>query len=346
MFNFRSCAETNPAICLSSSQSECPVNRLGANNGLVPLAQLISGGRQAMCHTADPQFGSHNRFDQKRGVSPNSSFLPSRFHPSTVTFGFGLGSVTDYGRFGRERTREELGEVMRPDWRGDTSAYRWRDAPTAPPRQWVNTDDEPFMLYRDPPPWSALEEAKSAQRAQEIERRELVKRNVQSRASDVANVDYSSRKATAMRQQMDSLLVKRTEMRETFGLLDPAKPLSKRPLTTFTPMPTENPFAKRATSARDKLGCHAQQGPTKDERREWVPISKVPTPVFTQDLLDASAKENRNSVVSPVAGQAAKKQRRVSLPSTAPGSKAKSKPPRRSDQGTSGSDLRKWLITK
>lgn len=181
----------------------------------------------------------------------------------------------------------------------------------------------------------------------EAERREELKRNVDLRASGVAYVDLSGQKAAAAKQQIGSLLAKRTEMRQTFGLLKATSTPSPA-LTTFTPLPSTNPFKKRTTvpsakRAAEPTPCQA----TLAASTELIPLSKVPTPVFTQDLLNVNAKENRKAGPGPDgsanSSSTSKKQKRSSLPSSR-SIKAKSNQPRASESGTG--DLRSWLTTK
>ena len=88
-------------------------------------------------------------------------------------------------------------------------------------------------------------------------------------------------------------------------------------MVTSTPMPSGNPFKKRVTapSSVDKSVASPTAGASSREQGcGLIPLSKVPTPLFTQDLLDASAKENKKAGLvaegSGSGGQAAKKQRR------------------------------------
>ncbi|KAF6765194.1 hypothetical protein DFP72DRAFT_335465 [Ephemerocybe angulata] len=208
---------------------------------------------------------------------------------------------------------------------------------------WANREDEPFMLYRDPPPWAALDEAKCTMRSEEERRRKQVKSNIAMRQCDVAKVELSGGKAAAVKQQLENLLAKRrTQMREDFGL--ESKP---RTLTTAPSQPKSNPFGRRPDVA-PKPTFTAPPTPTlsASSSRELIPISRVRTPMFTQELLDVSSKENEKALKAGSEGidPPAKRQKRSSLPS----STSKSKQPQTLAPEKSGStvDLRKWFTKK
>ena len=177
----------------------------------------------------------------------------------------------------------------------------------------VNAFEEPFMLYRPPPPWASLAHHISSLRSEEKRRRESQKIAIAIRHSEFAAVDRSDHKMAAAKRQLESLVAKRTELRETFGMVSSTS--SSAPATSSGAL---NPFKRRARPAEEPV-----TGPSKP----MLPISRVHAPVFTQELLDATAKENEKAGLGKAreapegpskkqkrALQPAKSQRRQSLP--------------------------------
>ncbi|RXW15061.1 hypothetical protein EST38_g10794 [Candolleomyces aberdarensis] len=202
------------------------------------------------------------------------------------------------------------------------------------PRAWVNPTDEPFMLYRDPPPWSALADALHAMRSEDARRREALKAAVAMRSSDFADIDRTKRKGAEVKQQLENLVLKRKQMHEDFGLPQPT-PLATRPAAA-----TVNPFKRKAKAG---IGPHDEPVASTSCGKGLVPISLVPTPVFTQELLDVSAKENKKAAMGEKGSSQlpSKSSRRSSLPS----STSKRKQPRISEpplKKAGGFDWQKW----
>lgn len=186
-----------------------------------------------------------------------------------------------------------------------------------------------FMFYRDPPPWSSLHSAINAIRLQQLRRNEKMKSTVVMRTSEFASVDRTSTHASMARRQLDNLLPKREQLRHDFGLTSSApvsQGSSRNPflrkrarspdlaafastsntVSSVTPplkkeslrrMPTACTFGSTPTWSEDSqtpgTSCSAS-APTRG-MKNLKPISTVPTPVFTQDLLDATAKESKKA---------------------------------------------------
>ncbi|EAU88547.2 hypothetical protein CC1G_04253 [Coprinopsis cinerea okayama7 len=132
-----------------------------------------------------------------------------------------------------------------------------------------------FMLYRKPPPWNALDAAIIQMRQRETKRKETMRIAQTMRTADFASVDRTGERANMVKQQIVSMVPRRAQKWQSdFGPIS-ASGSSSKPSTS-----NKNPFAKRSPP------------PTETPKKPLVPISTVPTPVFTQELLDVNAKEN------------------------------------------------------
>lgn len=198
---------------------------------------------------------------------------------------------------------------------------------------WVVPGEEAFMLYRDPPPWDSLAQAKERMCLARDRHREQVKGNRELYHSEVARVDLSGQKAVALKQSLHNLVERRVRMREDFGLsTSPSAPSLRA---------SGNPFKRRASDHHQLISTSL---PSRDD---LVPISSVPTPVFTQELLNVSAKENKKAQAAAESSRPAKKARRSSLPATSSSGNAKqSQATTSKDKSSSTLDLRNWFVAK
>ncbi|TFK29932.1 hypothetical protein FA15DRAFT_630667 [Coprinopsis marcescibilis] len=132
------------------------------------------------------------------------------------------------------------------------------------------------MLFRDPPPWCALEDAVREMRSNQLKRKETMKISVMMRNAEFASVARDGARASLAKWQMDNLLARREQLHSDFGLSTSAPATSQEP--------SRNPFKKRERVEVLLDTSTASKKPLK-------PISAVQAPVFTQDLLDNSAKD-------------------------------------------------------
>jgi hypothetical protein len=181
-------------------------------------------------------------------------------------------------------------------------------------------------------------------RSQDARRREALKAAVALRSSDFASLDRTKRKGAQVKQQLENLVMKRKQMHEDFGLPQPKPRPKPMPLATRPPAAV-NPFKRKVDTGRPHDDAEVPVASTSGGKG-LVPISLVPTPVFTQELLDVSAKENKKAAAAKAekgSGQLplSKSARRSSLPS----STSKRKQPRKSEpplKKPGGFDWQKW----